>query len=51
MDIRSVGSDDARCMKLGDDLAHLVFLLECNDVKGKVFPLQAQLWPRGWAEV
>jgi len=22
-----------------------------GEYKGKVFPLQAQLWPRGWVEV
>jgi len=26
-------------------------LLKYLKVKGKVFPLQAQLWPRNWVEV
>ena len=33
MYIRAIGSDDARCMKLGEDLAHLVFLFECNYIE------------------
>jgi len=24
---------------------------KCKQGKGKVFPLQARLWPRGWVEV